>query len=276
MNDLMQLYLDNNTTSDEPLAVNSCGICTEETDSTARVERPEGREDYLLLTVISGELTYRTPAGEEQHLSAGQVVLFRPHQPQYYHSEPGAAYETRWVHFSGTDCPRLLEQLGLTVGLALPVGDTVELQRLTADMVGEFIQRKPFYQLALQGRFMALLALIARQRQTAATGKGAWEPRLEEARKEIYWTHRYEIDLERLAGKCQLSPSRFQHLFKKQYGVSPRHYQTMLRVNSARSLLQSTDLSIRQVGEKVGYADQNYFSRVFKRYTGYSPSDLRK
>ena len=276
MDDLMQLYLDNNTASDEPLAINSCGICTEETDSTALVERPEGREDYLLLTVISGELTYRTPAGTDCPLTAGQALLYRPHQPQYYHSEPGAPYETRWVHFSGTDCPALLEQLGLTDGIALPVGDTVELQRLTADMVGEFIQRKPFYSLALRGRFLMLLALIARQRQTSAAGKGAWEPRLEEARKEIYWTHRYEIDLEQLAKKCRLSPSRFQHLFKKQYGVSPRHYQTMLRVNSARSLLQSTDLSIRQVGEKVGYADQNYNSRVFKRYTGYSPSELRK
>lgn len=273
-NDLMILYLDNNRASTEKLAVNSCGICTDETDATALVERPDGREDYLLLIVIRGELYFRSAQGERP-LSAGQALVYLPHQPQYYRSEPGAPYETRWIHFSGTDCPALLEQLGLSDTTVLPVGDTVELQRLTADMVGEFIQRKPFYELSLTGQFLRLLTLIARRGGTVA-GKGAWEPRLEEARKEIYWNHRYTIDMDKLAQKCQLSPSRFLHLFKKQYGVPPRHYQTLLRIHSARSLLQSTDLSIRQVAEKVGYSDQNYFSRVFKRYTGHSPGALRK
>lgn len=273
--DLEYLYLDNDRRSTEELLVNACGICADEGDGPpALVERPKGRQDYLLIIVTRGKLYFRF-GGKELPIVAGQAFLYLPEQPQYYRSNPGEPYETRYVHFTGVGCPALLKKLGLTDGVAMPVGDSIELQRLTADMAGEFIQRKPFYELSLMGQFITLLTFIARQGNTAA-GRGTWEARLEEARKEIYWNHRYDINMEELAKRCQLSPSRFLHLFKKQYGVPPRHYQTLLRINSARSLLQSTDMNIRQVGERVGYSDQNYFSRVFKRYTGHSPGEFRK
>lgn len=276
MDNILTLYLDNDRKSPEYLTVNSCGICTNESDGDCLVKRPNGRQDYLLLLLIRGVLIVEN--GEDSFtLYPGQLLLYRPHQPQFYHTLAGVAYETRWVHFSGTGCESLLHELQLPDRTPLLMRDTLEAERITADMVGEFLQKKPQYPTVLTGLFITLLGLASRRIHDADTvGKGVWETRLEETRKEIYYYHCETLDIEQLAQRCRLSFSRYLHLFKKQYGTSPRRYQIMLRMETAKTLLQSSDLSVRQIAERVGYTDQNYFSRLFKKYTGYAPTELRK
>ena len=49
-----------------------------------------------------------------------------------------------------------------------------------------------------------------------------------------------------------------------------------MRVKRAAELLENTDLPMQKVGEEVGFSDQNYFSRIFKKYNGVSPLNYRK
>ena len=53
-------------------------------------------------------------------------------------------------------------------------------------------------------------------------------------------------------------------------------YLTELRINKSKELLCSDDLSVQDVAELVGYRDLKYFSRLFKKTTGVSPSDYKK
>ena len=277
MDNIYTLYVDNNRRSDDNLTVNSCGITDQDGfGGYGEVSRPKGREDYQLLIVVKGVITYIVN-GEEQILTAGTAILQAPHVPQRFYPEKGTPYETRWVHFTGRSCPALLADLGLPLHRVFPLDDVTEFLRLTGEMAYEHSHQKPYYSMRLTGQMLALLALIARQvHYPASVGRGTWETRLDEARKEIFWQHRYQVDFEKIAAKCGLSYSRFQHLFTRQFGISPQHYQIAMRMETARNLLQSTSLSIRQVAEKCGYSDQNYFSRVFKKYCGYSPSHFRK
>jgi YesN/AraC family two-component response regulator len=48
-----------------------------------------------------------------------------------------------------------------------------------------------------------------------------------------------------------------------------------MRIDRAKELLATTDMSIREIAEAVGYADQNYFSRMFRKFTGLSPSSYK-
>ncbi|WP_301110177.1 AraC family transcriptional regulator [Sporosarcina sp.] len=65
-------------------------------------------------------------------------------------------------------------------------------------------------------------------------------------------------------------------LFINQIGVSPTVYITDLRIQRAKLLLRTSDLAITEVAENVGYRDHFYFSRVFKKETGFSPTGYRK
>lgn len=65
-------------------------------------------------------------------------------------------------------------------------------------------------------------------------------------------------------------------LFMKKVGVSPTHYLTELRIREAKLLLKTSKLTIAEIAEAIGYKDHFYFSRVFKKETGFPPRDYRK
>jgi AraC-like DNA-binding protein len=84
------------------------------------------------------------------------------------------------------------------------------------------------------------------------------------------------IDIEELAGLACLSRSRFHRKFRQILGIAPMEYVKRRRLKEARRLLQQTELSIAETGERVGWSDQFHFSRVFKSATGMSPAGYRR
>lgn len=84
------------------------------------------------------------------------------------------------------------------------------------------------------------------------------------------------ISLEELAGMCGMSVTGFRRSFKSVYGVSPIKYQTELRIQNAKDLLHLNIHSINEISQQCGFEDANYFSRLFKKYTGLSPSEFQK
>ena len=78
------------------------------------------------------------------------------------------------------------------------------------------------------------------------------------------------------AAEIHLSVDRFSHLFTEIIGVTPKQYLITTRIEAAKELLINSDLTVLQISEAVGTSNQNYFSRIFKKHTGLSPSEYRK
>jgi AraC family transcriptional regulator len=85
-----------------------------------------------------------------------------------------------------------------------------------------------------------------------------------------------ELSLEEIASAAHLSPFHFSRLFKKLTGAAPHAYLASLRAARARDLLAETDLSVTEVGARVGYMSSSHFSKAFRQSTGISPSTYRK
>lgn len=87
---------------------------------------------------------------------------------------------------------------------------------------------------------------------------------------------RENIRINTLAELCMLSVSRFSHLFKEVTGTGAVSYLQELRVSKAAVLLCTTELTVNEVAERVGFCDAAYFSRAFKKTCGISPKEYRK
>lgn len=84
------------------------------------------------------------------------------------------------------------------------------------------------------------------------------------------------ISLDEVSREINISPYYFSKLFKERTGENFIDYVTNIRIQKAKELLKGTDLSMKEICEKIGYSDPNYFSRSFKRRTGLSPTEYKE
>ncbi len=84
-----------------------------------------------------------------------------------------------------------------------------------------------------------------------------------------------DISLDELAGELGISSYYFSKLFKEEKGEGFVEYLTGRRVEEAKKLLKSPEHSIKEVGIACGYSDPNYFSRIFKKATGMTPTEYK-
>lgn len=85
-----------------------------------------------------------------------------------------------------------------------------------------------------------------------------------------------EISTEYLAERIVMGSRSFVRRFKAATGHAPGAYMQLLRIAAAKQLLESGGASISQVSEKIGYSDQAFFRRLFRRHTGLTPSAYRE
>ncbi|MHA7578958.1 AraC family transcriptional regulator [Paenibacillus vandeheii] len=121
--------------------------------------------------------------------------------------------------------------------------------------------------------------LLENDSQTSAylpvTGRS---PKTDLAKVKRYMDEHYDepLSIADLAHKANISAKYFVDLFKKTYGQSAMEYLTDLRINRAKRYLKETGYKLREIALRVGYSDEYYFSRKFKKEVGVSPSDYAK
>jgi two-component system response regulator YesN len=97
--------------------------------------------------------------------------------------------------------------------------------------------------------------------------------------KALHFIHRdltSDLSLSKLAQRVHLSPCYFAHLFKLQMATPVEAYIRERRILKAQQLLRDTSMSIKEIAGSVGFSTPEYFSRVFSRYLGQSPTAFRK
>jgi two-component system response regulator YesN len=84
-----------------------------------------------------------------------------------------------------------------------------------------------------------------------------------------------DISLDDVSRIVDISPYYFSKLFKEETGENFIDYLTNIRIEKAKKLLQNRELSIKTICVDTGYSDPNYFSRIFKKQVGITPTEYR-
>ncbi|WP_026507114.1 helix-turn-helix transcriptional regulator [Butyrivibrio sp. MC2013] len=253
-----------------PLEVNCCGQQKFLTKDFTKV-RLSGRLDYQIIYVAHGSGIF-TAGGIQQRVPAGNIVLYRPHDPQIYsysYKDKTCAY---WIHFTGNDIEGLLDRFNIHSGY---IGDSIQIKNTFQEAILELQLRKTGYKEIANACFLKLLALIQRFSQTESSDLKS-DFNLERLIIRLNQSYNQPWTVPDMARFCNVSEGYFSHSFKEKTGQAPIKYLINLRMEKAKFLLSESDMSISTIASSIGYADELYFSRLFKNTTGESPSSYRR
>lgn len=99
---------------------------------------------------------------------------------------------------------------------------------------------------------------------------------MEKAKEYIRENFQKDLTLDEVSKVVDISPYYFSKLFKQETGENFIEYLTKVRMKNAEELLKDSDYSIKEICVASGYSDPNYFSRIFKKYEGVTPSEYRE
>ena len=103
-----------------------------------------------------------------------------------------------------------------------------------------------------------------------------YSPAIEKSLDYILEHYAEKLSLEQISKYVYLNKSYFSELFKKETGVNFNDYINQVRIQKACELLSGKHYNLSQVAQIVGFSDQNYFSKIFKRIIGESPKSYQK
>lgn len=264
-----------------PLRINSCGTYRLVSKPSMATVRPSGREDYQLIYIAAGQAHFSFDS-EEKLLSAGHMVLYLPGQPQYYTYYLKDAPEVYWVHFTGTNAPALAEALKQLISpenakpLCFASGILPEYQSLYLHMIRELQVARPGYEELLPLLLQQLLVLVKRHLTEGSLKQHRLRSEIERAVHYFNENLASPIEIESYALSQHMSCCWFIRSFKQQMGMPPLQYLTSIRMKRAMELLEGTEYTVTEIGSMVGYENPLYFSKLFKKQTGKSPTEYRK
>jgi len=231
---------------------------------------PAVRDHFLIHYVISGRGTYEC-AGKSYSVKAGDLFLVYPNEVVSYCADNNDPWQYCWVGFNGTEVQRMLNLTPFrhdNLVLSLPN------QELCQRLLDIYTARgnKPTDELNMIGRLYLFLAKMVELQGFDPHKTDITSDYIENALKFIQYNYSHSIDISSIAASIGISRSHLYRVFIKHLGLSPNDYLTQYRINRACALLRNSNLTISNIANSVGYDDPLYFSRVFKKVKGVSPS----
>lgn len=260
-----------------PLRINCCGIYRLLTRPSVTTLRSVGRPDYQLLYIASGKANF-VLNGVSISVPAGNMVLYAPNERQQYTYYLKDKPEVFWLHFTGQEALRLLEEAGFRLDgkRILHTGCASRYQELFLALIRELQLPRPFGGELTSLYFRELLFTIRRQMAEDGRNTPLIQKEMERAVHYFHENFPAEINICSYAAGLHMSTCWFIRSFKQYMGVPPQKYLTSIRINKAKELLESTNCPVSEIGSIVGYDNPLYFSRIFKKQTGLSPATYRK
>lgn len=260
----------------KPLIVTSCGYYRVDSGPVIKTNRPKGRRDYQLLYIAEGKAHFYFN-GTEKIVNKGEAVLFRPYDPQSYFYYPKDKCHVYWVHFTGGDVEKILDYYEFPkTDKIFFIGSSLDYRWLFDQMIRELQLCRTSYKELLTMLLRHIFVLINRYfKEGSKAGIDALNE-IERATRYFNENYNKSICIEEYAKSLHMTPCWFIRRFKQVVKTTPVQYIVSLRITNAKILLETKDYNITEVALLVGYDNALYFSRIFTKHTGMSPSEYRK
>ena len=259
----------------KPLVVTAAGYYRVHTSRVIETERPNGRGDYQLLYIAAG-CVHIYFDGVEKIVPKGNMILFRPGETQMYYLYAADKPETYWVHFTGSDVGPLLNYYQIPRNEnAFFTGTSPDYQWLFRQMIQELQLQRANYDDLLNMNLRHIFLIINRYLQE---GNDVGTDMLDEVERATHFFNEHynqPIIIEDYAKDRGMTANWFIQSFRKITKFTPMQYILNLRMTNAMNLIDNTNYNMTQIATAIGYDNSMYFSRVFKKHTGMTPTEYK-
>lgn len=243
------------------------------------VSHPKGCEQHIFLYCTEGE-GWIILNGKSYTLSAHQFIILPPSVAHSYGASPTQPWSLYWACYQGKKAALYAEKFYRPT--PVPPSDTSRItERIRLfDEIYTILQQgfsvdNLNYANICFAHFLATFRFIDSYRQ----GKKPGEYAAGVIHRLTYYMNENldkKLTIPQMAAYAGYSPSYFYRKFLQETGYAPMDYFIRLKISSACMYLIKTDLKINQVAQLLGYTDAYYFTRIFTKIVGLSPTDFRK
>lgn len=240
--------------------------------------RPRILKHFYLVYFLKGKGTLRTK-GDTFPLKEKDLYVLYPDVIHAYWTDPEDLIDMYWIGFQGADAAFLIKEAGfLPEKPVFHCADNPRIEKIIDQMVSDSGDDRPDNFLSLCGDLYRLFGALIGQR----TANKPWTVQNRElsdlvnhAQNFINIHYPQNITVEDVASHLSVSRATLAARFRTELGKTPGQYLTYVRMQQAVNLLDNTKFSVAEVAHSVGYPDALYFSKVFSKELGLSPSAYR-
>lgn len=167
------------------------------------------------------------------------------------------------------------ENRSFSGNLSLDPKDMEPVTHLFQRIYREFSEKRIGWKTAVHGDFLRLTVTLSRLYDFGRAKDVHVMEKIAGVATFIEQNYAENISVARLAEMSNYSLRQFIRLFKTAFGCIPTEYIANLRMQKARELLRGKTMPITDIALNCGYGDSNYFSRMFRKYNGLTPSEYR-
>ena len=238
-----------------------------------------GRElnEYQLLYITEGEGVFHSTTVKEAPIREGDLFLLFPGEWHSYHPNPRIGWKSYWIGFKGRNMDDRVRAGFLSPSKPIyHVGFSDAIVRLYKKAYEAAVEEAAYSQQLMAGLVNMLIGMMySKERNIQLSRNQAHVDMISKARLRIREALESELTIQQVAEELGISYSNFRKLFKEHTGISPAIYQQDLRLQRAKELLSTTNLSVKEIAYRLNFDSPDYFSAKFKAKTGRRPSELR-
>ena len=234
--------------------------------------------EYQLLYIIEGGGVFHSRTVPEARLKEGDFFLLFPGEWHSYHPTGPRGWKKYWIGFRGHNMDDRVRAGFLSPTKPIyHVGFSDKIVQLYRSAFDAALAEEAYSQQVMAGIVNHLIGLMySLERNIELKSRNQEHVNMiNRAQLRIRESLESSLTIQQVAEEMGVSYSNFRKLFKEHTGLSPAVYQQDLRLQRAKELLTTTDMSIKEIADRLNFESPDYFSSKFRVKTGRKPSDLR-
>jgi AraC-like DNA-binding protein len=231
---------------------------------------------YHFLYIAEGAGEYESQPSGARRLGPGDLVILQPGMWHRYRPVWEVGWHEYWLEFDGDHARRLMNRPEFREAAPIiQLGACQPFLEVIARVIDLLHQERPGTDLILGALAVEAMAELLSAMKRKQQGGRLVTDIIREAK---HWLSQGPAQRERMdefAERLNLSYSAFRRLFKAETGYSPRQFVLEVQMRRAKELLASSEATISQIAQELGFESIYYFSRLFKKRHGSTPSAFR-